>query len=465
MKNTGQISIILLVLLSILSIPVLAKETQSNGEPFKEIWDELGNVANATQEFRNEVMNKLNEISAKISAIDTSLDTVKNQITGIHDNINDPDSGLIALSNKIDNIDTEGVSLKNDTKAQIDDIQNKLNNPTFGLEETKHEVSIIETETFNSTHGLRALRSAIDNISLSGISGQSCPEGSFVTGVDKNGSVICKAIKQGAELPIITFPDIADNRVNIEIEGVGIFNNIYLVTGPGLEIEIIKGFLNEKPFDNPGLSMEFPIVMEYSGADVTTFQQWYDDFQISGQRRSMSMIVKSLDGNEAFRWNAFEVIPVAILPGTDGRTRIILNLLGPDDHPPDNILRIERDGGTPQPLPGGNNPETDKKVEIEGVDFGANWYPAVEVDETNRTIILTIDYLEGGGRGWNWVKNVAKGTDHKRSMSIIDEVNGVETGRMNYFEVFPYRYQQYNMGLDIKSKERIWIRYGYREIG
>lgn len=467
MKNIGQTLIVCLILLSILSIPVHAKETQSNGQPFEEIWSEIGNLGNFTHEFRDEVMNKLNEISAKISAIDTSLEPeVKNQITDIHDNINDPDNGLVSISHKIDNIKVENVSLKPDTQAQIDDIQNKLNNPAFGLEETKQEVAIIETEIFNSTHGLTALRTAIDNIALSGIGGQNCPEGSVVTGVDGNGNLICKVLKKEPELPIITFPDIADNMVEIEISGIQTSNDVYMVIGPGLEIEIIEGFAYNKPYDLPGLSMEFPIVMEYSGADVTTFQQWYDDFQSSGHRRDMSMIVKKADGNEAFRWNAYEVIPVEILPGTDGRTRIVLNLLGPNDNPPDNILRIERDGGTPQPIPGGNNPETDKRVEISGVDFGNPWYPGVEVDATNRTIILTIDYLEGGGTGWNWIKNVATGYDPtKRDLSIIDEENGAETGRMNYFGVFPYRYQQYNMGLDIKSKERIWIRYDFREIG
>lgn len=46
-------------------------------------------------------------------------------------------------------------------------------------------------------------------------------------------------------------------------------------------------------------------------------------------------------------------------------------------------------------------------------------------------------------------------------------MNGnVETGRTNYFEVFPIRYEQFTgFGQVEKLKERVVIAYGFSELG
>ena len=49
---------------------------------------------------------------------------------------------------------------------------------------------------------------------------------------------------------------------------------------------------------------------------------------------------------------------------------------------------------------------------------------------------------------------------------VIQESGGVETGRTNYFEVFPIIYQQFTgFGQPEKVKERVVIAYGFSEPG
>ena len=89
----------------------------------------------------------------------------------------------------------------------------------------------------------------------------------------------------------------------------------------------------------------------------------------------------------------------------------------------------------------------------------------VEVDAANRTVTLTCDYIEGG-ECYSWIFNAATGMDHKRAMSIIQEANGMETSRTNYFEVFPIAFHHFTgFGRPEKVKLRILIAYGYSEEG
>ena len=81
------------------------------------------------------------------------------------------------------------------------------------------------------------------------------------------------------------------------------------------------------------------------------------------------------------------------------------------------------------------------------------------MDTTNRTITLTFDYTEAG-QMYQWVRDIAIGTGSKRAMSIIQEVNGSEVSRRNYYEVFPIWYQQTTgFGQIEKLKEKVVLSY------
>jgi len=62
------------------------------------------------------------------------LKEIRDGIFGIQETLDSPDSGLIAIKTAVDNIDVSGGGLPDSTQAQIDDIQGKVNDPNFGLE-------------------------------------------------------------------------------------------------------------------------------------------------------------------------------------------------------------------------------------------------------------------------------------------------------------------------------------------
>ncbi len=173
----------------------------------------------------------------------------------------------------------------------------------------------------------------------------------------------------------------------------------------------------------------------------------------------MSVIVNDLGGTERARWNLFEMLLTQIDPGAGGRNRYTLQ----HALPPNNNCMYERD---PRDFPttSSKNPVTDgPRIQIEGVLVGP--YPAVSVDTTNRTITLTFDYAEAGGI-YQWVSDIAEGVGLKHSMSIIQEVNGVEVSRRNYFEVFPILYQQTTgFGQIEKLKEKVVLSYDFAADG
>jgi len=257
----------------------------------------------------------------------------------------------------------------------------------------------------------------------------------------------------------LNFPDILNNLVTLEISGI-IDTEVVMISGMGLEIERIPGFSGGNPSDQPGFSMEYPIIFETtSQPDADAIINWFTSFP--GATKSGSVIIKDLAGVETSRWNFFEYTMATNKPGVDGRTRFTLvhTLI------PNNVLGWVWDGVNGSEL--SFNPATDKLVEIagEGPPF---FYPQVELDEVNRTITLTYDYNEGGDL-YNWVKETIQGIGAKRSSSIIETTNGdptTEISRINYFECFPIKFEQfYGFGLNTKLKTRIVISYDYWQVG
>jgi hypothetical protein len=254
-------------------------------------------------------------------------------------------------------------------------------------------------------------------------------------------------------------PDVIDNTVAIEITGVFTEDRVVMVNGPGLQIQRIPGFNGTNHMDEAGPNMEFPLMFEYSGSQTGALQTWYQQNQTSTNLRSMSIIVKDLSGAEQARWNLYEMAPTRIETGAGNRKRYTLS----HALAPNNVFGYER-APVDFPTASSKNPATDgPRVEIDGVLLGP--YPAVTVDTTNRTITLIYDYTEAG-KMYEWVRETAKGLAGRRVLAIIQEVNGTEISRRNYFEVFPIWYQQTTgFGQIQKLKEKVVLAYGWDESG
>jgi hypothetical protein len=240
------------------------------------------------------------------------------------------------------------------------------------------------------------------------------------------------------------FPDIINNLATIEIPDVLTFNEkVVIISGPGSETERISIPLTPGHYrEQAGVTMEYPLVFETGNAeDVNNLKIWFDN--PSATEEDAALIIRNLAGT-----------------GNDGRIRfkIIHNRI------PDNVLGCEYLGtfGTLHSY----NPATDKRVDIDGVNLGDQSCPAVEVDNDNRTVTLTFDYMEGY-QIYNWVKSTILGGDAVRNFSIIETVDGInEISRRNYFESLPIKYEQfYGFGQDLKLKARVVIAFGWWENG
>lgn len=253
------------------------------------------------------------------------------------------------------------------------------------------------------------------------------------------------------------FPDSANNLVDLEIEGVFQGEKVVMTGGPGFQIERIPGFDSQgRPRDSPGVNQEFPLIFEYAGGQADELQAFHDSNP--AERRAASVIVKNLADTEVFRWNIFELRLTNIGPGDEGRNRYTLTV---QPHPGNTVL-VESGSGS-FPFQSSNNLATDTRIEVGGIALGP--YPVVQVDTVNRTVTLTFDYIESG-EAWQWSHDTGEGLGQNRSMSVIQETNGLETSRTNYFEVFPILFQHVDgFGQPEKTKIRLVLAYGVSEPG
>jgi len=231
-----------------------------------------------------------------------------------------------------------------------------------------------------------------------------------------------------------------------------------IISGPGSETERISVPLTPDHYrEQAGVTMEYPLVFETGNSeDVSNLILWFDN--PSASEEEAALIIRNLAGTETSRWVFHDYIPDGYEPGYDGRTRFKIK----HNRIPDNILGCEYQGtfGSLHSY----NPETDKRVDIEGVNLGDRCCPAVEVDNENRTVTLTFDYVEGY-QIYNWFKSTILGENYVHNISIIETTDGeFETSRRNYFESLPMKYEQfYGFGQDLKLKARVVIAFGYWE--
>ena len=261
-----------------------------------------------------------------------------------------------------------------------------------------------------------------------------------------------------AENWYIQSPSEINNSVTIEINGVGTFNGI-IIAGPGIVIEQISGFdARGFPDNKPGVSKELPLIFEYQGPVANQLQNLHDKYMRGDSKalRNISVVVKNLRGEEQFRWNLEMRSLANIEPGSKGRKRYTFKHVGK----PNNFVEIDRDpGGFPNEK--SFNPATDKLIEIDGIGI---FYAPVEIDDKNRTITITLDYIESG-EIWQWVKETARGRDTRKALSIADwEPDKGEKNRVIYLNCFPIRYRQFTgFAQSNKAKERVIISYSKRE--
>lgn len=268
-------------------------------------------------------------------------------------------------------------------------------------------------------------------------------------------------------------PQVADNTVEIEIAGF-LNDRVVIVAGPSSETERINSYWGDGRVRHlPGISHENLFVFEYAGPGESSLQALHESYLLGPPNwdlRAISIIVRDLAQQEVFRWNLFEYGLVSITPGSEGRKRYTFR----QTRLPDTFVAFELAGGDFGNNDGQGgaaasvNPATDKRVEIDGINTGV--YPAlVEVNEQTKTIVLEFDWVEGCCI-YDWYHDVVTGRQPIRVVSIIEEAilgdRTSETSRRNYFEAWPYKYENfYGFGQDVKMKARLTVSFDWGEDG
>ncbi len=261
------------------------------------------------------------------------------------------------------------------------------------------------------------------------------------------------------------FPQILDNLCTLELDGVQTTDKVVVVSSLGTETERISTYVGIHPgtgetmySESTGLTAEFPLIFETTNStDAQNVKTWFD--YVPQYSKNAAIVIRDASGAETARWTLTDYLPDHYEEGTDGRTRFTMVHEGLPDNV--NDCQYSSDFGNEHSY----NPDTDKLVEISGVT-NSGFTPAVEIDYTNRTITLTMDYLEGAGI-YQWVKNVITGLQDKKDMSVIETTDGLtEISRRNFYGVMPIKYEHiYGFGLNTKLKARIVIAYGFWEEG
>ncbi len=261
------------------------------------------------------------------------------------------------------------------------------------------------------------------------------------------------------------FPDVELNSVKVEIPSVCNGGQVVIINGPAIETQVVEGFDGAgNPFNDSGLSQELPLVFEVITPTPddgsipncsSTLQAYFDGYVPGSEPAPIELIITRTAGDEAFRWNLFRFQPESSTPGLVGQRFTFSQLDGPD-----NLMRIVRIGGIESRSNISFNPVTDKRVEISGVN---ELYPAV-IEATDRRLTLVYDYSESTGI-WSWASEIAtSGTTGagKRSISVVtvipDGPSVQEISRVNYFECFPVKFEQFaGFVQDLQIKERLII--------
>jgi hypothetical protein len=267
------------------------------------------------------------------------------------------------------------------------------------------------------------------------------------------------------------FSDAVLNSADLEV-AVVCSGRVVVINGPAVEIQVVEGFDgNGRHDDHSGLALELPFVIEVPAGDAceSDLQSYFDQYAadpVNTQLRAMSLIVRDIAGAEAFRWNLLEFKPDGYTAGFEGTRFTFVQSLDPIGAiTPRRSVMLRREGAYVFDTVDSYNPATDIEFELSGPP-SIGLYPAL-VEQTDRSLTLVYDYVEGGGL-WQWVEEIAEnGTTvmGKRSGSIITrDANGVEIERMNYYGCFPKKYEHFSgFAQDIQTKERVILNCDFSE--
>jgi hypothetical protein len=275
------------------------------------------------------------------------------------------------------------------------------------------------------------------------------------------------------------FSDAALNSADLEVSG-WCSGRVVVINGPAIEIQVVEGSDDlGRPDDQSGLALELPFVIEVLAGDgcdgplQSYFDQYAADPASYTPPEPMSLIVRYMGAgpaDEAFRWGLSKFRPDGYTTGDVGTRFTFVQSRDPigSTTPPRN-LELWRNPDSFS-IDDSYNPSTDKEVEILGFSPGsAGLYPAV-IEQTDRTLTLVYDYVEGGGL-WHWVEMIAEdgtstATGHgKRIASVVTlDENMVPIARKNYHRCFPKKYEQFTgFAQDIQTKERVILNCDWSE--
>lgn len=274
------------------------------------------------------------------------------------------------------------------------------------------------------------------------------------------------------------FQPILYNTATLEVAGEGVFDTAIVVSGPGVVIDRIEGYMGGKRADNSGVSQETDFVVDLYPSEAANLMPYFDGYPADPTLRSMSLIITWLFGAELYRWNMFEFAPDSYVPVPNtNRTRFTFVQSRFPDHSWEcqtstapNFYHLANAASL-------NYPTETQAVEIDGV---ANFCPQVAVDTIALTVTFDYYAYEANDALRDWAERivtVSTSGEGRKNMSIIDlapidagqtelvpQTGCYEIGRVRYYECFPIRFQMmggYRMPETLR--EQIVIAYGWRD--
>jgi hypothetical protein len=260
-------------------------------------------------------------------------------------------------------------------------------------------------------------------------------------------------------------PEALKNTTTVEINSIDFAGEtVHIVKGPGAVTERLDGLVGKgTPVFLPGFTRETDFAFSYRGVAESSLQSLHEAYLLGPdlwQLADMSIIVRDLAGTEVYRLTLLQWGLASISGGPKGSLkRYTFEKPGF----PDANLAMFADGDFGQSTMGlglleSRNLATDRRVEIGSVVTGA--YPAVVIDTRAKSVMLTYDWVEGCCL-LDWYTDTVEGIGVKTEISVIEEsAEGAETSRLNFFGVFPYRYESLTgFGLKYRMKARIWLSY------